>query len=51
MKALSKRLDALEGGEVDLSPELKQWLGDPLTDAERLALADNTPDTSEDGEP
>ena len=51
MKALAKRLDALEGGEVDLSPELKQWLGEPLTDAEHLALAGGVGESSEDVEP
>ena len=42
MKALAKRLDALEVGQSILSPRVKQWLGWELTDAERTRL-DNEP--------
>lgn len=38
MKALAKRLDALEVGQSVLSPKVKQWLGWPLSDAERAAM-------------
>ena len=38
MKALAKRLDALEVGQSILSPKVKQWLGWGLTDAERQML-------------
>ena len=38
MKAMVKRLDALEAGRPVLSPRVKQWLGWPLTDAERGTL-------------
>ena len=51
MKGLAKRVDALEGGEVDLSPELKQWLGEPLTEVERLWLADCDAEPAEGREP
>ena len=52
MKAMVKRLDALEAGRLILSPRVKQWLGWPLSDAERAALDDyaavdpNTIDTT-----
>ena len=36
-----KRLDALEAGRPVLSPRVKQWLGWPLSDAERVALDDD----------
>lgn len=38
MKALAKRLNALEVGCPVLSPIVKQWLGWKLTDAERATL-------------
>ena len=38
MKALAKRLDALEVGQSILSPKAKQWLGWSLTDAEQRTL-------------
>lgn len=37
MKALAKRLDALEGPQRPMpSPSVKRWLGLPLTEAEAL---------------
>ena len=41
MKAMVKRLDALEAGRPVLSSRVKQWLGWPLTDAERRTLDDD----------
>lgn len=41
MRSLSNRLGALEAGSPNLSPAVKQWLGQPLTDAEREALNEN----------
>ena len=38
MKALAKRLVALEIGQVVLSPKVKQWLGYPLTPAEQAQI-------------
>ena len=43
MKALAKRLDALEVGQSILSPKVKQWLGWPLSDTERAALDNDDP--------
>ena len=38
MKALERRLRALEVGTSDVPPDIKQWLGWPLTEAERRQL-------------
>lgn len=38
MKALERRVSAMETGNTDLSPALKQWLGWPLTEAELKVL-------------
>lgn len=38
MKALAKRLDALEVGQSILSPKVKQWLGWSLSEPERQML-------------
>ena len=41
---LGRRVNALEAGQhSELSPAVKQWLGWPLTDAEREALASQPP--------
>jgi hypothetical protein len=33
-----RRLAALEVADVELPPELRQWLGEPITDADRAAI-------------
>ena len=38
MKALARRLDALEVGQSVVSPKVKQWLGWELTEAEQAIL-------------
>jgi hypothetical protein len=38
MKALERRLCALEVGTGDIPPDIKQWLGWSLTEAERQQL-------------
>lgn len=36
---LKRRISALEmAGPIALSPSIKAWLGEPLTESERLAL-------------
>lgn len=37
---MAARLDKLEAGKSELSPEVKAWLGQPLTASERASLDD-----------
>ena len=49
MRGLNNRVAALETGNgSELSPAAKAWLGQPLTDGERAALATDRPVDSRD---
>ena len=42
-KDMMRRLAAIEAANVELPPELRQWLGEPITDAERAAIVPAPP--------
>lgn len=42
-KDMMRRLTAIEAGKVELSPELRQWLGETITEVERASIVPRPP--------